>query len=187
MAPPDTQLQRPSESSRSARTRARDEQLRAALEPLAPDERPAPLKVAIVVSALMGIAVAVGTATIHDLPTHGGSIPGGIFLFSLLEALAVGMYQQRYWAVVSFEGLVAFQMLVASLALVLASTITAALGCTLALFLGGWLFWTLIRVMGRLQATTLAAAAAPGTQAADGPTVASHTDAGVGDSCDRVA
>jgi hypothetical protein len=187
MATPDTQLQRPSESSRSARTRARDEQLRAALEPLEDGERPTPLKVAIVVAAATGIAVAVGTATIHDLRTHGGSIPGGIFLFSLLEALAVGMYQQRYWAVVSFEGLVAFQMLVASLALVLASTIAAAVGCTLALLLGGWLFWTLIRVMGRLQATALAAAVSAGAQVADDPPAAAHTDAGVGDSCDRVA
>jgi fatty acid desaturase len=143
--------------------------------------------VAVVVAAAMGIAVAVGTATIHDLRTHGGSIPGGIFLFSLLEALAVGMYRQRYWAVVSFEGLLAFQMLVASLALVLASTIVAAAGCTLALLLGGWLFWTLIRVMGRLQATTLAAAESPSAQAAGGPAPEGYADAAMGDSCDRVA
>jgi hypothetical protein len=104
----------------------------------------------------MGIAVGVGTATIGDLRSHGGSIPGGTFLCTLLLALAVGMFRQRYWAVVAFEGLLAFQMIVASLALVLASNLYAAAGCLLALGGGGWLFWVLIRVMGRIQATELA-------------------------------
>jgi hypothetical protein len=62
------------------------------------------------------------------------------------------MYRRSYWAVLSFEALLAFQIIVTSLALVVASTIIAATICTLSVGLGGWLFWKLIRVMGRIQA-----------------------------------
>ncbi len=55
-------------------------------------------------------------------------------------------------AVLGFEGLLAFQILVTSLALVVASTIPAAVLCLLSIGLGGWLFWKLVRVMGRIQA-----------------------------------
>jgi len=66
--------------------------------------------------------------------------------------LALGMYRRRYWAVLGFEGLLAFQILVTSLALVVASTLPAAGGCLVSTVLAGWLFWKLIRVMGRIQA-----------------------------------
>jgi hypothetical protein len=62
------------------------------------------------------------------------------------------MYRRRYWAVLGFEGLLAFQIIVTSLALVVASTILAAALCLLSIGLGGWLFWKLVRVMGRIQA-----------------------------------
>jgi hypothetical protein len=122
------------------------------LEPLAADERPRPLLVAVGVASALAVGVLVGVATTHDLRRHGGSIPGGIFLALLLGALALGMYRRRYWAVLGFEALLAFQIIVTSLALVVASTILAAVLCVLAIGLGGWLFWKLVRVMGRIQA-----------------------------------
>jgi hypothetical protein len=123
-----------------------------ALEPLGPDERPPALMVAVVVSGLLAVAVIVGALTIHDLSRHGGSLPGGVFLAGVLALLAVGMYRRRYWAVLGFEALLAFQVIVTSLALVVADTVRAAALCLLGIVLGGWLFWKLIRVMGRLQA-----------------------------------
>ncbi len=62
------------------------------------------------------------------------------------------MYRRRYLAVLGFEALLAFQIIVASLALVVAATIKAAALCLVAIALGGWLFWKLVRVMGRIQA-----------------------------------
>jgi hypothetical protein len=38
-------------------------------------------------------------------------------------------------------------------ALLQPSTLAAAGGCLLAIGLGGWLFWKLVRVMGRIQAS----------------------------------
>ena len=129
-----------------------DERARAALAPLGPDERPAALTVAIAVCALVGVGVLVGALTVHDLSRHGGSAPGAGFLAAILALLALGMYRRRYWAVLGFEALLAFQVLVTSLALVVASTVLAALVCLVSVVLGGWLFWKLIRVMGRIQA-----------------------------------
>ncbi len=130
----------------------RDELARATLTPLSEGERPAALLVAVAVAGLLAVGVAAGVLTVHDLRRHGGSVPGGAFLAIVLAALAWGMYGRRYWAVLGFEGLLAFQILVTSLALVIASTILAAVFCLLSIVLGGWLFWKLVRVMGRIQA-----------------------------------
>jgi len=139
------------ERGRTGRGEA-DRQARAALKPLGPDERPPALVVAVVVAGVLAVGVIVGALTIHGLSRHGGSLPGGVFLGGVLALLAVGMYRRRYWAVLGFEALLAFQLLVTSLALVLANTVRAAVLCLLGIVLGGWLFWKLVRVMGRIQA-----------------------------------
>jgi hypothetical protein len=123
-----------------------------ALTPLAEGERPPALKVAVVVCAALALAVIVGALSVHDLSHRGGSLPGAIFLAGVLLALARGMYEKRYWAVLSFEALLTFQIIVTALALVVASTVLAAAICVLGIGLGGWLFWKLVRVMGRIQA-----------------------------------
>jgi hypothetical protein len=130
----------------------RDGQARTALEPLAEHERPAALLVAVAVAAVLAAGVFASTVTVHDLSRHGGSLPGGIFLAGVLLALAQGMYRRRYWAVLGFEALIAFQIIVTSLALVVAETLLAAGLCALSILLSGWLFWKLVRVMGRIQA-----------------------------------
>ena len=131
---------------------SRDEQARAELTPLGPEERPPALMVAIVVCGLLAVGVIVSALSVHDLSRHGGSLPGAALLAVVLVMLAVGMARRRYWAVLGFEALLAFQILVTALALTVASTLAAAVECVLALGLGGWLFWKLVRVMGRIQA-----------------------------------
>jgi hypothetical protein len=128
------------------------EEVRATLRPLGDGERPPALLVAIIVALLLAVAVAVSALSVHDLRRHGGSLPGALFLIAILLSLARGMYERRYWAVLGFEGLLAFQIIVTSLALVVAETLAAAALCLLSVVLGGWLFWKLVRVMGRIQA-----------------------------------
>jgi hypothetical protein len=130
----------------------REEHAQASLTPLEPDERPPALLVAVAVAALLALAVIVGALTIHSLSHHGGSLAGGVFLACVLALLALGMYRRRYWAVLGFEALLTFQILVTSLALVVASTLLAAGLCLVSIVLAGWLFWKLVRVMGRIQA-----------------------------------
>jgi hypothetical protein len=130
----------------------KSELARESLTPLGEDERPPALLVAVLVCALLSIGVIVGALSVHDLSRRGGSLPGAIFIAVVLALLARGMYARRYGAVLGFEALLAFQILVTSLALVVASTVLAAAVCLLSIGLGGWLFWKLVRVMGRLQA-----------------------------------
>jgi len=130
----------------------REIEARLALSPLHPNEHPLALRIATAVAALLAIGICVSVATVHDLARHGGSLPGGLFLAAILLALAWGMHQRRYWAVLGFEALLAFQIIVTSLALIVAETLLAAGLCMLSIGLAGWLFWKLIRVMGRIQA-----------------------------------
>jgi hypothetical protein len=123
-----------------------------ALQPLDEHERPTALRVAVVVAAALALVVLVSVLTVHNLSRHGGSLPGGLFLAVVLLLLARGMWERRYWAVLSFEALLAFQIIVTSLALVVAETLLAAGLCALSIGLAGWLFWKLVRVMGRIQA-----------------------------------
>jgi len=129
----------------------REELARAALSPLGEHEWPVPLRVAIAVCLVLAVGVIAGAATVHDLSRHGGSVPGAALLAIVLLLIAQGMYRRRYWAVLSFEALLAFQIIVTSLALVVASTLLAAAICLVSVLLGGWLFWKLVRVMGRIQ------------------------------------
>jgi hypothetical protein len=122
------------------------------LLPLEQDERPLPLLVAVGVCAVVAVVVLVGGLTIHDLTRHGGSLPGAIFLAAILSLLAVGMYRRRYLAVLAFQALLTFQVIVTSLALVIATSILTAVACLIVILLAGWLFWKLVRVMGRIQA-----------------------------------
>jgi hypothetical protein len=124
----------------------------AVLPPLEEHERPLPLLVAVAVAGALALGVLVSVLTVHHLSRHGGSLPGGLFLAGVLAMLAWGMYRRRYWAVLSFEALLAFQIIVTSLALIVAETWLAAGLCALSIGLAGWLFWKLVRVMGRLQA-----------------------------------
>lgn len=131
---------------------SREDLARASLEPLGEGERPTSLLVAVAVATVLALTVIVGALTIHGLNRHGGSLPGGMFLAGVLGLLALGMYRRRYWAVLGFEALLAFQILVTSLALVVSSTLLAAGLCLVSIVLAGWLFWRLVRVMGRIQA-----------------------------------
>ncbi len=131
---------------------SRTEQARAALAPLGPGERPRALLVAAGVCAVLAVGVIAGALSVHDLSRHGGSLPGAVLLATVFGALALGMLQRRYWAVLGFEAILAFQIVFSSLALTVASTWLAAGECVVAITLGGWLFWKLVRVMGRIQA-----------------------------------
>ncbi len=106
----------------------RDEQLRAALLPLAEGERPAALRVAIAVAALLAVGVIVGALTVaRPLPPRrlaaGGGLPrrraGAAGGRDVHRALLGGA---------GFEALLAFQIIVTSLALVVAATIARGLG-----------------------------------------------------------
>jgi hypothetical protein len=134
-----------------SRSQLRDETARAALSPLAPGERPRALLVAVAVTGLSGAGNAIAYAAGAKI---GGHHPGaGVLAFSAAAgALSVGMWMRRYLAVLAFEALLALIVLLFSLFLVEAGNIEGAVLCVGVILAGAWLFWKLVRVMGRLDA-----------------------------------
>lgn len=136
--------------SRSERTEQKNAEARAALEPLAAGERPGAVTVGAIVAFVLAVLVVVGYATGARVGGEG-SLAGALLLAAILLVAAWGMWTVRYWAVLGFEALLAFQLVVASLSLAVASNWWAALLCVVLIGFGGWLFWKLIRAMARIQ------------------------------------
>lgn len=136
--------------ARPSRTERRDAEARAALVPLADGERPGAVTVGALVAAVLGLLVIVGYASGARVGGEG-SLAGALFLTGIFLVAAWGMWNVRYWAVLGFQALLAFQIIVASLSLMVASNVWAAVLCVALIGLGGWLFWKLIRTMARIQ------------------------------------
>lgn len=140
----------PPPADRYARSRERDAQARAALEPLALGERPRAVTVAAVVAFAMAIANVVAAALGADL----GAKATGVTVIStaLLVACAAGMWLgARYWAVLGFMMIIVFQVLSLSFALVRVRHWWAAVAIVAAIALLGWLFVGLVRALARIQ------------------------------------
>ena len=134
-----------------ARSRARADDLRAGLEPLAPGERPLAVTIAAIFAALLAVANIVVYLAGWDV---GGSDPSlrGLLVYCLvLGVAAVGMWFSRYWAVLGFQMLLAGSIIIAALFLLRASNWQAVVFCVGVLAVCGPLFWFLIRAMARLQ------------------------------------
>lgn len=158
MTPPDVQPdrreRRPDDflDRYRARTEEQNAAARATLEPLAPGERPWPLRVAMVIAAIAGganlILLAAGTKI------GGQTQPAGpVLLFcAVMLACAVGMWRLWPQAVLAFMALLAIMVILFSLFLVEASNLLGLLVPPIFIIGGGYLFWKLVRVLGRMQA-----------------------------------
>jgi len=129
----------------------RDEIARAGLTPIEPGERPTPVVVACVVSVILAVSNL-------GLFLAGVEVQGqkpnvfGVLLFGALMLLAAwGMWNLRYWALLGFQALLAVTLVIAGLSLMVAGNVLALVLCIAVLVLGGWLFWKLVRVLGRVK------------------------------------
>jgi hypothetical protein len=135
-----------------ARGRQRDAEARAQLVPLAPGERPRAVTVAAVVALVMAaanVAAAIGGANLSE--DDNGAVAGTVFSTAILVVAGLGMWRAKYWAVLGFQIVLAFQIVLLSIALLRVERWWTALGVVVAIGLLGWLFWKLIRAMARLQ------------------------------------
>jgi len=134
-----------------ARGEARNEAVRQSLEPLEPGERPGVVTVAAIVAlvlALSNIALWLAGVEVSGREPNAGSV---VLQAAVLLAAAAGMWKAKYWAVLGFEALLGLSIMLASLALLVASDVAEAVFCLAIIVLGGWLFWKLVRAMARLQ------------------------------------
>jgi hypothetical protein len=135
-----------------ARAEERNAAVRAELAPLAPGERPKPLVAATVLAVALGAANLVALIAGVDVEGEQPSAVGVLVFCAVMFIAAVGLWQARYWAVLGFEVLLGLIVLVFSLFLLRASNLLAVAVCIPIIAVAGWLFWKLVRVMGRIQA-----------------------------------
>lgn len=132
-------------------TEARNAEIRRALEPLEPGERPAAVTVGAIVAALLALANLIAYVAGLKIDGERPALSGIVVYEALLLAAAAGMWRARYWAVLGFEFMLGFLLVILALLLVRASDIVAV---AVVLAIGvpaGWLFWKLVRAMARLQ------------------------------------
>ncbi len=122
-APPEAA---PAPAPRVSRSEARNAEVRARLQPFAPDERPVSLRIAA------GLAVAIGLGNLVAF-LAGAEVSGRrpdtisvVFLAVLFLIAGYGMWQKRYWAVIGFQVILGFTIVFASLALLVASNVPSA-------------------------------------------------------------
>jgi len=125
--------------------------VRAELEPLAPGERPTALKVAAIYCALLPtgnlIALAFGGAS---LGTQAKVV--SVVFAAVLYAVAFGMWRATYGALITFQAFLVLSMVLGAFRLIFATGWLELLALLGILGISGWLFWKLIRIMGRIQA-----------------------------------
>jgi hypothetical protein len=134
-----------------ARSRLRDDALRARLEPFGPGERPLAVTICAVLAALIAIANLALYLAGWEVRGEDPKLGGTLALCVVLLAAAVGMWRMKYWAVLGFEVLLGVLVVSAALSLMLASNLRAALLSAAVIAISGPLFWLLIRVMARIQ------------------------------------
>jgi hypothetical protein len=135
-----------------ARGRARDEEIRANLEPLGPGERPRIITIAAIVAFVFAIANVATALTGNDISTASGdpSVSTAVTTAVLLVA-GFGMLARQYWAVLGFQTILGIQIVFFSLYLIGVQKLWHAIIPVVAIGLLGWLFWKLVRPMAQLQ------------------------------------
>ncbi|MEA2332081.1 MAG: hypothetical protein QOH58_2219 [Thermoleophilaceae bacterium] len=146
----------PAEEPRGyARSRARDEEARAALKPLRRGERPTAVTVGAVAAALLAlanvIALVLGYKSGEDTLSVGSDLTGSAIVTGVLVLVAYGMWKARYWAVLGMQTLLALTMVFAALALLTVVNLWAAVLVLMILTGSGVLFWFLVKAMARIQ------------------------------------
>jgi thiamine-phosphate pyrophosphorylase len=135
-----------------ARTEAQNAAARALLEPLAPGERPWPLQVSAAVAALAALGNL--TAYLAGAKLHGSKLSASelVPFVVVMLILAAGMWRRSGAAVLLFMALLAIIVVLFSLFLIEASNLLGVIVPLLFICGGGYLFWKLVRVLGRIQA-----------------------------------
>jgi hypothetical protein len=144
------------EVPKRSRSEERNAAVRAGLTPLAPGERPWPIKVSAAIALFVGggdLIDAILGGKLKVAGTHAGVI-GELFFGALMLVCAVGMWQLRYWAVLGFQAILAFVILIFSLLLIRASNLLGFAVAIVVIGGGGYLFFKLVRVLSRIQTPT---------------------------------
>lgn len=138
-----------------ARAEERNREAREQLEPLDEGERPGVVTVGAVISGIIALIFLASTVmAAFGIHTVKGAHPAPVQLgmvTAITTAMAIGMWQARYWAVLGFQTLIVFVLLASTFGLVKATTIPQVIATLLLMAGAAALFYFMIRAMARIQ------------------------------------
>jgi hypothetical protein len=141
----------PAHLPQPSRSEARNAEVRAALRPIEPGERPRVIVAASALAAALALANLIAWLAGDKI---GGKHPaaGGIIVFSaVMAAAAIGMWRLWYGAVLGFMALLAIIAVIFTLLLIEASNVLGVVVALAIVGTAGYLFFKLVRVLSRIQ------------------------------------
>jgi hypothetical protein len=135
-----------------ARSEAKNEAARAALEPLAPGERPTAVTIAAAVAVFFAVASLVAMFFVDvDTSDERAARIQQIFISALLLVAAAGMWRVKYWAVLGFQTILGITVIVLFLSVLKATSLAAVAIFMLLIAAFSTQFWFLVRALARIQ------------------------------------
>jgi hypothetical protein len=130
---------------------SKDDLARERLVPLEQGERPRVVTIGALIATGMAVSTVVLFAAGVEVQGSDARTPGTIVYAGLMGAMAVGMWRARYWAVLGFQTLLAFAIVIWSLLLIKAESILGVLLALAVIAAAGTMFWFLVKAMARIQ------------------------------------
>ncbi len=135
-----------------AKAEVRNQEARAALEPLAAGERPPVVTVGAVLGALVALSIVVtylaGVKVNGETPKFATVAAPAL----ITGVLAWGMWRARYWAALAFQVVLVFLIFCALYGLLVEATTLAGFAVSVGLLaLAGALFLYMVKAMARIQ------------------------------------
>jgi hypothetical protein len=130
---------------------SKDDIARERLVPLEASERPIAVTIGAVIATGMGLSTVVLFALGVEVQGSDARSAGTLVYAGLMLSMAAGMWLGRYWAVLGFQTLLAFGIVIWALLLTRAETVLGALLATGVIAAMGTMFWFLVKALARIQ------------------------------------
>jgi hypothetical protein len=134
-----------------SRSERRNAEVRAALAPYAPGERPPVVLASAAVAAGLALANLISWLAGTKIGGHRPAASGILIFTAVLLACAGGLWQMRAGAVLGFMCLMAIIAVLFTLFLIEASNVLGVVVALAIIVVSGYLFFKLVRVLSRLQ------------------------------------
>jgi hypothetical protein len=135
----------------AARYEERNRQARERLEPLAPNERPAVVTVSAVIAAMTAAGSPIAYVILALMGASKPPLINVIWPAFLMGMASYGMWRARYWALLGFDVVLVFLMIVAVGGLIEAKNVPAAVVFAALVAGAGTLFYFMVKAMARIQ------------------------------------
>jgi hypothetical protein len=134
-----------------SRSERKNQEARAALEPLQEYERPLVVTIGAVISGLLALSIVVAYLAGAEVNGDRPPIAQVIVPTLLMGVMAWGMWRARYWAVLGFQVVLLILVIATALGTVQATSALQVVGNLLVLAITGTLFYFMVKALARIQ------------------------------------